>query len=136
MRFWCGNSSLRGTSLTKWCMLREMLIHIFTCGFIGWVRYFFGNRVFLLGSAKKLLKKERFTKMKNIYIIVISVTRSNWIWHFTAPHHVTCVTLSWNYSHMICVTVRNEWTLVLCIFIYNLWNSQLQTKFYIYIVKL
>ena len=57
-----------------------------------------------LGLAKKLLKKERLTKMKNIYTIVIGTMRSNWIWYFTAPHHVTCVTLD---SYMNCVTLMS-----------------------------
>lgn len=89
-----------------WCMLREILICIFICEFIC---YSINNRKkedSFLGLAKKLLKKERLTKMKNIYTIVISTMRSNWIWYFTAPHHVTCVTLN---SYMICVTLMS-WT--------------------------
>ena len=133
MRFWCGNSLMRGTSPTDLVHAPRSAKEISCLHTTEIKKKYVKTSIFLTllkRSAKKLPKEERSAKMKNVYIIGISATRSNQIWHFTAPHHVTCVTLIWNYSHVICVTLVDERTLIIYIFIYNLWKSQLQMKFY------
>ena len=83
---WQLSSLWRGTLATEWCMLREMIIHIFICEFIKFLLNKESPLLLFLESAKKLPKEERSAKMDNIYIIGISATRSTQIWHFTAPH--------------------------------------------------